>query len=356
MRRILFALLLLPLTIYGKQSAEAVISSYLVRPRSNQQMDQIAKTFEVVRRLPEGFEVYVPVPLVRKFMRLAPQAKLLVADIRQEILQSLLLDQASGEVRYRSMEQVVAYLQELQQKYPQIAKLDTYGQSKNGKPLYVLKISDHVAVDEDEKELLMTAATHGDEIITVEVLLGLVQKLVEGYQGDARIRQMIEQRELYFIPVVNPEGFLRRDRYSEGVDPNRSYPLVTGGQASKTTVIENLIRFFHSRNISGSIDFHAYGELVMFPWGYSTRQTTHDGEFAALAGQMAQGNGYQSGQISRILYTAPGSSADYYYWKKNTQAFGIEVAQTKAPRSSEIPRIVEEAREMTWKFIEGAGF
>ena len=67
---------------------------------------------------------------------------------------------------------------------------------------------------------------------------------------------------------------------------------------------------------------------------------------------MAAANGYQVGQISRILYVAEGSSADYYYWKHQSLSYGVEITTDKSPPSSSIPSVTTEDREMIWKFIE----
>ena len=67
---------------------------------------------------------------------------------------------------------------------------------------------------------------------------------------------------------------------------------------------------------------------------------------------MAETNGYAVGQISRIIYIAQGSSADYYHWETGSLSYGIELATSKAPETSAIPQVVDEAREMTWRFVE----
>ena len=201
---------------------------------------------------------------------------------------------------------------------------------------------------------MITAATHGDEIITTEVALGLIDKLIAGYGNDQRITNMVDNRELYFVPVVNADGFVARARYDKGVDPNRSYPYPENPNAKSTASITALINFFNSRNFEGTLDFHASGELTMYPWAYSYDSVPKKDKeiFHNLTKKMAATNGYTYGPISEVIYVAKGSSADYYYWTKNTIAIAIEVGNSKSPYPNEIPNYIKEQVESTWIFIE----
>ena len=67
---------------------------------------------------------------------------------------------------------------------------------------------------------------------------------------------------------------------------------------------------------------------------------------------MAEENRYRYGPISRVIYIARGSSADFYYGHNNGLALGIELTTSKFPRASRIPRVVKEASEMTWNYLE----
>ncbi|MEZ4741868.1 MAG: M14 family zinc carboxypeptidase [Bdellovibrionota bacterium] len=255
---------------------------------------------------------------------------------------------------YRTFAQVQAALQTLAAQHPQFVHLSQIGISDEGRPQWVLKLSDNAQNDEEEPELMITAATHGDEIITTETTLRFVEELVAGYGTNERITNIIDNNEIFFIPVVNPDGFTKRERYAAGRDPNRDYPWPEKEQRVSVPCIDNLIKFFHSRNIVGSIDFHAFGELVMYPWAYS-RQAPDSADqliFANLANQMSEINAYTAGQISQVIYIAKGSSADYYYWKNNTIATAVELTRSKAPNSDQIPRILDETREMTLRFLE----
>ncbi|MEK6554849.1 MAG: M14 family zinc carboxypeptidase [Bdellovibrionota bacterium] len=340
-------------------SLDTVLSSYRVYNLPDETLKTVASKFEITRRLNDkvntGFEVIVPVSQRRAFLELAPEALLVERDISLEVMNVKFL---SGiENGYKSFEQVMEQLYQLTQSHPDIAQLIEYGKTPNGHPLVALKLSDNVATDEDEPELMLTAATHGDEIITTEILLNLIDQLVAGYKVDPRLTKMIETREIYFIPVVNADGFVKVQRYDGMSDPNRSYPYPENPTARPTPSINALINFFNSRNFAGSIDFHAYGEMIMYPWAYTYAQVENKDMaiFNPLTQKMAQTNSYKYGPISKVIYVAKGSSADYYYWQKRTIAIAIEVGHSKAPHPSQIPSYTAEQAEATWRFIESFG-
>lgn len=337
----------------GNKEKVFKISSWTLQSDSSTPMDEIAKKFEIISRKGNTYEIYVLDSDVSKFKALAPNAILNSLDTDAEIHNNLLINPGLS-AGYRDFESVNQTLQGLAQKFPNIVKLEVIGQSTNGLTQYGLKISDNVNVDEDEPELIMTSATHGDEIITTEVLLRFIESLISGYQQNPRLTAMIDTHELFFVPVVNPDGFIAQRRYSGNIDPNRDYPWPGHEEKVSVQCIANMINFFKARKFSGSIDFHAFGELIMYPWAFTKEAPIRSDEiiFDKLGQEMSAANSYTYGQISKVIYVAEGSSADYYYWKFNTLAFGIEIANSKAPPVSQIPKILNQVTEMTYKFIE----
>lgn len=339
---LLLSLLFFSFTAFAHNNS-TLRTYHLIRPETKT-IDAVADEFEVVKKLADGFEIYVPESKAKRFLELAPTAELIP-------ISHLKSFETAG---YRNITQVEQELKKLVLQYPTLAKLETYGTTASGHTLYALKVSDNVHIDEDEPELMITAATHGDEIITVEVEMELIILLLQNYEKDPRLTKMIKEKELYFIPVVNPQGYSQRDRYANNTDPNRDYPYPGDENKKSVDCIDSLLKWFHSRNIKGSIDLHAYGKLIMFPWAYTKTSPPKDDEtnFQYLTNSMAEINKYEAGQISKIIYVAKGSSADYYYWKNRTFALGIELSTSKAPPFVAVPKVIEESKEMIWRFIE----
>lgn len=338
---------------------EPVLSLYRVSDvdARNGTLGRLAEQFEVHRH-GKTFEVIVPADRLALFKELAPTALLVEADMRASLLDTLKSyeTRAVDIYRYRNFNEVQELLETIEAAHPGIARIVPYGTTPQGHPLLALKLSDNVDTDEDEPEVMITAATHGDELITTEVVLDLIGQLVAAHGKDTRLSTLVDEREIYFIPVVNPDGFVKRNRYEGGRDPNRSYPYPERESVQPTPSIAALVSFFHSRKFAATIDFHAFGELVMYPWAYTYQDLPAADltRFDSVTKQMAATNGYTYGPIAETIYIAKGSSCDYYYWKTGATALAIEVGTSKAPHPRDFPKYFKDQQESTWLFLESA--
>ena len=201
---------------------------------------------------------------------------------------------------------------------------------------------------------MLTAATHGDELITTEVLLNLTGELLTGYGQDTRLTKILERIDLFIIPVVSPDSFEARQRYVQRMDPNRSYPWPDKPNNKSVDVIESMMDFTNKMKFTASLDLHAYGKLIMYPWAYTKKAPDASDvvTFRDLMVSMSKENLYKTGQISTAIYVAEGSSADYFYWKNGTKAIAAEIGREKIPHWNKIPVITNESREMIWTFLE----
>ena len=80
------------------------------------------------------------------------------------------------------------------------------GRATTGRELWAAKISDNVAVDEDEPEVLFDGGTHADEHMGVEMTLKILHWLADGYGIDPRITSIVDTREIWIVFMVNPDG------------------------------------------------------------------------------------------------------------------------------------------------------
>ncbi len=331
------------------------ISSYLVQGKNPSRMSQIAEKFEIVKTHKNAFEVLVPEPKRDEFLKLAPQSQILIQDtslaIRQIFQQSQFFPLKNEG--YHSFTQVTQMLNSVALANASIAHLVQYGMSAQGKPLLALRVSKHLRTDKKLPRVLLTAATHGDEIITTEILLNLMNQLL-AKQAEPRFAHLLDQLEIVFIPVLNPDGFAEQNRYDNGEDPNRSYPYPENVNGAPTASINGLMNFIKEYPIAGSLDFHAFGRMIMYPWGYTRATVDAEREqiFAGVTEKMAATNSYVHGQIAKVIYIAKGSSADFYFWKYNSFSIAVEVGDSKAPRASSIEKYTADQSESTWLFLE----
>lgn len=246
----------------------------------------------------------------------------------------------------------------------------TYG----NRPLIVIKISDNAAVDENEPEAFYTGLHHAREGMSMMNLFFFMNYLLEHYNTDARVKDLVDSRELFFLPCVNPDGYVynetsapggggmwrknRRDNGSgngRGVDINRNYGEDWGESGPNVSISTNpddedyigpsawsepetraLRAFGQSRNFTIAIDHHAYGNYYVTPFGRPAQHsfTTQDSYFYKYASAlMAKYNGYSVGDgLATVGYYAVGNSRDWYLIgdigqgsKQKTYGYTVEI-------------------------------
>ena len=218
-----------------------------------------------------------------------------------------------------------------------------------GRFLQLVKISDNPEIVEDEPQILYTALHHAREPGSMQQLIYFMWYLLENYDSNNSIKQIIDNSELYFVPCVNPDGYIynetiepngggmwrknRRDNH--GVDNNRNYSYVdvngnevwnTSGTSSSPSgstyagdepfsEAENkAIRFLvESKNFKLALNNHTYGNLLLYPYGYDYNQPTEDNDiYEFITSELVSENNYNN-IISADLYPAAGDSDDFMY-------------------------------------------
>ena len=275
----------------------------------------------------------------------------------------------AGDAGYHDYAEMVADIQQTASLHPDIFSVFSIGTSYEGREIWVGKISDNVGVDEDEPEALFTHHQHAREHLTVEMALYTLHMLTDEYGVDQQITDLVNSREIWIVFDLNPDGgeydiatgtyrSWRKNRQpnpgssSIGTDLNRNWGYKWGccGGSSGTTSSETyrggspvsspedqVVRdFVNSRVINGkqqitvAIDFHSYGELVLWPMGYTFTDvpadiTQDDRDVLATMGQaMAATNGYTPKQASD-LYITDGTSLDWLYGVHGIMNFAFEM-------------------------------
>jgi carboxypeptidase T len=277
---------------------------------------------------------------------------------------------------YHTYAEVTSETATIAQRYPSIVSRFSLGTSYEGRQVWALKISDNVATDEAEPEVLLTANQHAREHLTVEMAMYLLNELTSTYATDPQIRSLVDSREIWIVPTMNPDGaeydvatgsyaMWRKNRQPTpgstaiGTDLNRNWGFEWGccggssaiptsetfrGPAAFSAPETQLVRdFVDSRVVGGkqqitaAIDFHTYSELVLWPYGYTTADTTptlladERNTFAALGRSMAATNGYTPEQASD-LYVADGAIDDWLWGRHRIFAFTFEMyPRTSSP-------------------------
>ncbi|QHY94024.1 Zinc carboxypeptidase precursor [Streptomyces sp. S4.7] len=314
------------------------------------------------------------------------------------------LDFPSADSRYHNYAEMNAEINQRIAAHPNLISKRVIGKSYEGRDIIAVKISDNVATDENEPEVLFTHHQHAREHLTVEMALYLIRELGDTYGTDSRVTNAVNNREIWIVPDVNPDGGeydiatgsyrswrLNRQPNSGssaiGTDLNRNWAFqwgccggssgtpgsetYRGARAESAPEVEVVADFARSRVVGGkqqlkaAIDFHTYSELVLWPYGY-TRADTAPGmtiddrnAFAAVGGKMAASNGYTAEQASD-LYITDGSIDDWLWGNQKIFAYTFEMYPGSAggggfyPPDEVIERETSRNRDAVLQLLENA--
>jgi len=278
-------------------------------------------------------------------------------------------DFPAGDEGYHTYDEMVAALRSAAAAHPDITALSAIGTSYEGRDIPIIKISDHAAADEDEPEVLFTCNMHAREHLTAEMCLHIVDRFTSGYGSDQAVTGFVDSREIYVVPMVNPDGITydisggqyrgwRKNRQpnangTTGTDPNRNFSYLwgccggsstspadedyRGPSAASAPEVRAVQSFVDSRvvggtqQIKGHIDFHTYSELVLWPFGH-THDTVTDGmtqaqydRLKSVGEQMAASNGYTPEQSS-ALYITDGDLNDWMWGTHKVLTYCFEMS------------------------------
>ena len=69
-----------------------------------------------------------------------------------------------------------------------------------------MKVSDNVEEEEDEPSVFYMSEHHAREPISLEVTMYIMHHLLSNYGDDPDITSEIDYKQIWFIPLVNPDG------------------------------------------------------------------------------------------------------------------------------------------------------
>lgn len=117
------------------------------------------------------------------------------------------------DAHYYSYEELTDLLKSLDQEYSDIFMYESLGNSHEGRDLWLVKISDNVEINESEPRVLYTGGMHGNEKPGYQTIITSIISILENYTTSnvnesftERVRNIVNNTELFFIPMVNPDG------------------------------------------------------------------------------------------------------------------------------------------------------
>lgn len=258
---------------------------------------------------------------------------------------------------YYSFAQMVAAIDTIIAKYPGITQKFSIGKTTENRDMWCVKISDSVALDQNEPEILFMGHHHAREAIGGASMIFLMQYLCENYSKDARIKDLVDNREIFIIVCANPDGWewnrtqaptggfqWRKNRRVNGssqygVDLNRNWGVnwanCTGAIGasscgSSTTSSDvywgpsqysepetrNLRLFCRAHDFGTIMDQHSVGPNYSNPWGRLpptgvAMSAADDAVYVQMASVMGKYNGMRYGSTYETLgYEVSGGMKD----------------------------------------------
>jgi hypothetical protein len=273
--------------------------------------------------------------------------------------------------RYHTYDEVAVRLDSIARGYPAIVRLDTLNYSTTDSlPIFAVKISDNVGVEEDEPALLYNGLHHSEEILSVEVCMYMIEDLASRYGTDSTVTRWVDSLEIWIVPVINPDGhnvvmscidtIWRKntrdnngngffDTDSDGVDLNRNYDFLwaAGGSGDHTSEYYRGTAPFSERgtqairdlalaqNFVFDICYHSArtgaAEVIYYPWRwhgqYSADHPAMKQVVDTLADRIVNDAG-GDGRYIPIWGTAEqgGSGRNWFYGDRGTFSFTIEIS------------------------------
>jgi len=227
-------------------------------------------------------------------------------------------------------------LQQIANDYPNITVLYDLGQSVQGRSIWGLKITDNPTIEEDEPEVRICGAHHGDEYMSLELPLLLAWHLVGNYSSDTYITDLIDNREIWIIPLVNPDGRQAGSRYNaNGVDLNRDYGYIWEGQGGSSAPFsqpETKVFRQHAleNNFALSLSFHTSGDVVNYLWNHKGTPIADHDVVVFLSNMYGSYNGYWVVE-GYDWYRVTGDTNDFSYGCRGDMDWTIEVQNSNIP-------------------------
>jgi hypothetical protein len=214
--------------------------------------------------------------------------------------------------------------------------------------------------------VLYLGAYHAREVVTPELALRALHLFVDDYGRDPLLTHLVDTRQIWIVPIVNPDGYARVEGGAEwwrkngnptgncganpgtsrnvvhpGVDLNRNHAFAwnaPGGASGdpcgetyqgpspvsepETDAVQRLVA---SAAFTTMISWHSYGNAVLWPWGYRADPQGADPVLDALGGRLSRLTGYRGGPGGAALYLTSGELNDWAWSAHGVGGVTIEV-------------------------------
>lgn len=292
---------------------------------------------------------------------------------------------------YMTYSQMLEKLQNMAKQYPSLVTLEDVGdtflkaQGKNNHEIWSISITNK-QLRGQKPTVMYTAGVHARELAPVELTMKLAEELTSKYGKDQQITDLVNNREIIILPMVNVDGRVMVEqgntwqrKNANGVDVNRNFDShwnyqglnvpsswtngltspsseTYSGKAPASEPETQAVQGMYTRKkINMSMDIHAYGEMFFWPLGYSDQPIPEVPFYKNLFANSFKKIGYEGGTSLELLYATTGTTDDYGYVKHKAFSMGLEVGQSFRPSYQEVEQMWQKTRSSWLTMINASG-
>lgn len=212
---------------------------------------------------------------------------------------------------YHKYDEILQYNLQLKEKYPRFMERFELGQTVENRTIWGFTVHSPGAYNASKPGIWINSLQHAREWATIPTSqYAIWQILVEYSNGNPTIKHLLDNTNIHWVPVLNVDGFIythtnsrfwrKNRRGGFGVDLNRNWKAGWGSGSSDNRNSEvyrgpspmsepecqavDVYLKKHSKQIKYGIDFHAYSEVLLRPYG-KTRELSRDEARIAPLGQ-----------------------------------------------------------------------
>jgi hypothetical protein len=325
------------------------------------EIKKINSIVSVDRETEYGYEAYANKSGFKDFLELGIPFRLIEREERKK--SSTAAGNFPGDWNvYPTHIQYTGFMEKIAADYPGICRLDTIGQSVEGRNILVLKLSDNPGMHEPEPGFVYSSTMHGDETTGYVLLLRLIDHLASNYGKDTTVTRLIDNLQIWINPLANPDGTywqgddklsLPKRFNANNADLNRNFPGIRDSKHPDFMEYqpENLaqMKFLRSINMVLGANIHGGEEVINYP--FDTWEFLHADdkwykdismEYASLAQQRSYPVLYMSGFKDGITngwewYEVEGSRQDWVNYFNHAREITIEISLAKDPPPEDLP-------------------
>uniref|UniRef100_A0A8C8Z5L6 Carboxypeptidase A3 n=1 Tax=Prolemur simus TaxID=1328070 RepID=A0A8C8Z5L6_PROSS len=277
--------------------------------------------------------------------------EILIHDLQEEIEKQFDVKDIPGRhsyAKYNNWEKIVAWTEKMVAKHPEMVSRIKIGSTVEDNPLYVLKIGKE---DKRRKSVFMDCGIHAREWVSPAFCQWFVYQATKTYGKNKIMTKLLDQMNFYVLPVFNVDGYIwswtknrmwRKNRSKNqnskciGTDLNRNFNALWNSfpdtnnpcketyrgpapeSEKETKAVTDFIRS-HLKSIKVYITFHSYSQMLLFPYGYTSKLPPNHKDLAKVAKittdvlSTQYETRYIYGPIQSTIYPVSGSSVDWAY-------------------------------------------